>query len=244
MQTPTHTLLALALLSKSSNSDESDAAVFGDGDTAPNAKTRKRNLAIFFGSLIPDIAIYLWAPYQSIVNGVSGKEMWGELYFQAPMQNLIAWFNSVPIYALLALIGYIAWSKTWMKLLLVLALASIIHVYALLALIGFLIWAKTWGKLLLFFALAALTHMATDFPVHADDAYRHFWPISDWRYYSKFSYWDGDYHAVWVSRFESVLALGCIAILWQRFSRHIVKIVLGLLTLFYILILAAPLFFG
>ena len=213
MQTPTHTLLALALLSKSSNPNASDAAVFGDGDTAPNAKTRKRNLAIFFGSLIPDIAIYLWAPYQSIVNGVSGKEMWGELYFQAPMQNLIAWFNSIPIYAALAMIGFAARSKIW-------------------------------GKLLLFFALAALTHMATDFPVHADDAYRHFWPISDWRYHSKFSYWDGDYHAVWVSRFESVLALGCVAVLWQRFPRRFIRVVLSLLTVFYVAVLAAPLIFG
>jgi len=193
VNTPTHTLLALAALSK-------------PGD-------RKRNLAIFFGSLIPDIAIYLWAPYQSIVNGVSGKEMWGELYFQAPMQNLIAWFNSIPIYAALAMIGFAARGKTW-------------------------------GKLLLFFALAALIHMATDLPVHADDAYRHFWPISDWRYYSDYSYWDVDHDAVKVSRFESVLALGCIAILWIRFPRRFVKIVLGLLTLFYILILVGPLFFG
>ena len=86
--------------------------------------------------------------------------------------------------------------------------------------------------------------MATDFPVHADDAYRHFWPISDWRYHSKFSYWDGDYPAVWVSRFESVLALGCVAVLWQRFPRRFIRVVLSLLTVFYIAVLAAPLIFG
>jgi len=189
VNTPTHTLLALAALSKPGE--------------------RKRNLAVILGSLIPDIAIYLWAPYQSIVNGVSSSEMWDKLYFEPPMQNLIAWFNSIPIYA-----------------------------------IGFTARGKTWGKLMLFFALAALIHMATDLPVHAEDAYRHFWPLSDWRFHSPLSYWDRNHHAGWVSRFEAVLALSCIVILWKQFPRRFIQIVLGLLTVFYILILVAPLFFG
>lgn len=193
MNTPTHTLLALAVLSK-------------PGD-------RKRNLAVFIGSLIPDLAIYLWAPYQSLINGVSGKEMWNELYFQAPMQNLIAWFNSVPIYAALALIGFAARRKTW-------------------------------GKLMLFFALAALLHMATDLPVHAEDAYRHFWPFTDWRYHSSLSYWDSDHHAGWVSRIEVLIGFACIVVLWTRFPTLMVKIALSLLSVFYIAVLAAPLFFG
>jgi len=97
---------------------------------------------------------------------------------------------------------------------------------------------------MLFFALAALIHMATDLPVHAEDAYRHFWPLSDWRYYSEFSYWDPDHNAAWVSRFECLLALGCVAILWQRFPRRFIKTVLSLLTVFYIAVLAAPLILG
>lgn len=189
MNSPTHTLLALAALSKRGE--------------------RKRNFVILLGSLIPDIAIYLWAPYQSIVNGVSGEEMWRVLYFEPPMQNLIAWFNSIPIYGALAAIGYMARGKTW-------------------------------GKLLLFFALAALIHMATDLPVHAEDAYRHFWPISDWRFISPLSYWDGDHHSGWVSRAEGLLALGCIAVLWKRFPWRYVKALLSLLVVFYLLILLAP----
>jgi len=148
-----------------------------------------------------------------LVNGVSGEEMWRELYFQAPMQNLIAWFNSVPIYAGMLLIGILAKSKTW-------------------------------GKLLIFFALAALIHIATDFPVHADDAYRHFWPISDWRFISPFSYWDTDHHATWVGKVDIAIALICMAVLWQRFPTRWVKIVLSLLAVFYILLLVASLFIG
>ena len=183
MNSPTHTLLALALLSKR-------------GD-------KKRNWAVLFGSLIPDAAIYLWAPYQSLVNGVSGEQMWRELYFAAPMQNLIAYFNSIPIYGALAVLGYV-------------------------------MRAKVWGKLLLFFALAALIHMATDLPVHNHDAYRHFWPFSDWRFISPFSYYEREHHAGWVSLIEAAIALSSIVVLWRRFPKLWVKVVLSILTMFYI----------
>lgn len=185
MNSPTHSLLALALLSKR-------------GQT-------KRNWAVLLGSLIPDAAIYIWAPYQKFVNGVSGIEMWDKLYFEPPMQNLIAVFNSIPIYGALATLGY-------------------------------MMRAKLWGKLLLFFALAALIHMATDFPVHGHDAYRHFWPLSDWRFHSPISYWETDLHAGWVSLVEALIGLSCIVILWRRFPKLWVKVILGLLAALYILI--------
>ena len=187
MNTPTHSLIALVLLAKKGE--------------------RKRNIAVFLGSLIPDIAIFLWAPYQSIVNGVKSDELWGELYFQAPMQNLIAWFNSVPIYGVLALIGFLARKFLF-------------------------------GKLLLVFSLAALLHIATDLPVHADDAYRHFWPITDWRYFSPLSYWDSDYHARWVALVEIFIACLCIVFLWRRFPKLWIKITLGVVSIFYGLLIA------
>lgn len=183
MNSPTHSLLALALLSKR-------------GD-------KKRNWAIFLGSIIPDAAIYLWAPYQRFVNGVSGKELWGELYFAEPMQNLIAYFNSIPIYAALAVLGYVA-------------------------------RAKIWGKMVLVFALAALIHMATDLPVHNHDAYRHFWPFSDWRFISPFSYYEREHHAGWVSLVEAAIALISIFVLWRRFPKLWVKVVLGLFAVLYL----------
>jgi len=107
MNSPTHSLLALALLSKAGH--------------------KKRNWAIFIGSVIPDITIYIWAPYQKFVNGVSGADMWGKLYFEPPMQNLIAYFNSFPIYASLTVLGYISRAKTWGKLLMFFGAAALIH---------------------------------------------------------------------------------------------------------------------
>ncbi len=183
MNSPTHSLLAMALLSKRGHS--------------------KRNWAVFMGSVIPDIAIYLWYPYQSFIKGESGRRIWNELYFEPPMQNLIALFNSIPIYAVMFLIGFFARGRLW-------------------------------GKCLLVFALAALIHMATDLPVHAHDAYRHFWPLSDWRFFSPFSYYEADHHAGWVSLIEAVIALTSIFVLWRRFPKRWVKTLLGVLAVLYI----------
>ena len=186
VNTPTHSLLALALLSKR-------------GQT-------KRNWAVFIGSLLPDAVIYIWAPYQMFIKRENGARIWDELYFEAPMQNAVALFNSIPIYGALAAIGY--WQRK-----------------------------KLWGKCLLVFALAALIHMATDLPVHNHDAYRHFWPISEWRFYSPLSYWEADHHAGWVSLIEAALGFASIFILWRRFPKLWVKIVLGVLAAIYIALL-------
>jgi len=184
VNSPTHTLLALALLSKRGNTH--------------------RNWAVLMGSFIPDIVIYIWAPYQKFVNGVSGREMWGQLYFEAPMQSMIAVFNSIPIYALLAVIGYFT-------------------------------IARNWGLALFFFAAAALIHIATDMPVHGHDAYRHFWPFSDWRFESPFSYYEQDLHGRWVSLIESVIALISIIVLWRRFPKIWVRIILAFFGGLYLL---------
>ncbi len=190
MNSPTHSLLALALLSKR-------------GQT-------KRNWAVFIGSLIPDAAIYLWAPYQSFVKGENGQRMWDVLYFEPPMQTLIACFNSIPIYTAAALAGYVAMKRQAHQ------------------------DAQKWGTLLLFFAMAALIHMATDMPVHGHDAYRHFWPLSDWRFHSPISYWEVGLHAGWVSLVELAMALIAIIVLWRRFPKLWVKIILGSLAVIYI----------
>ena len=170
----------------------------------------KRNWAAAAGSILPDLAIYLWAPYQIVIKKVDQRTLWNELYFEAPMQNLIAYFNSIPIYAVLAAAGYI-WRKTFA------------------------------GTLLMIFALAALIHMATDLPVHNHDAYRHFWPLSDWRFISPLSYYEPAHHSKWVSFIEALIALGSVYVLWQRFPKIWVKVVLGLMALFYIFIQAQSL---
>lgn len=181
MNTPTHALVALAALSKRDD--------------------RPRNLWVLLGALIPDLAIFLWAPWQRWGRGHDWSSIWNQHYFEPPMQTLIALFNSVPIYAALALIGWVARTSRW-------------------------------GLILLVFSFAALLHIALDAPVHGHDAYRHLWPISDWRFYSPISYWEGDLHARWVSLIEAALVVWAGVVLWQRFPKLWVRIVLSLLLAF------------
>ncbi|MDJ0799811.1 MAG: hypothetical protein QNJ51_23900 [Calothrix sp. MO_167.B12] len=56
--------------------------------------------------------------------------------------------------------------------------------------------------------LSALAHSFLDFPVHNDDAHRHFYPFSDYRFISPISYWNPQYHGRVVSLVERLLVLG------------------------------------
>lgn len=188
MNTPTHALVALAALSKPDD--------------------RPRNLWVLFGALIPDLAIFLWAPWQRWGLGRDWGAIWDQHYFEAPMQTIIALFNSVPIYASLLLIGW------WQR-------------------------GTRWGLILMLIAAAALLHIALDAPVHGHDAYRHLWPLSDWRFYSPVSYWEADRYANIVAWFETAIVLVCTVILWWRFPKLWVRVILSVLLAFTLIVLGA-----
>jgi len=173
----------------------------------------RRNTAVIGGALIPDLSIYALFAYAS-VTGIPADTLWNETYWREPWQGLSAISNSFPLY-----LGFLA--------------------------IALLIAAPKdgrprWQSLPALFCLAALTHLATDFPVHNDDAHVHFWPFSDWRFQSPFSYWDRDHYAGIVSALEALLGLGLVILLFKRFKTFWIRVLLGLLMAAYI---AVPLFF-
>ena len=113
--------------------------------------------------------------------------------------------------------------QTWI------ALFNSVPIYAALLLIGWWHRQTSWGPLLMVFAAAALLHIAVDMPVHGHDAYRHFWPISDWRFFSPVSYWESDLHARWVSLIEAGLVLTGTIMLWRRFPKIWVRVLISIL---------------
>jgi len=94
------------------------------------------------------------------------------------------------------------------------------------------LWRKwTWVWAL---GAALLIHAALDFPLHADDAHRHVWPLSDWRWASPISYWDRDHHGWLGAILEIGVGAASIVVLWRRFSARWVKGVLLMMTVLYI----------
>lgn len=90
---------------------------------------------------------------------------------------------------------------------------------------SFILWPVVYSianyfgwKILQWFSISALLHTAVDFLVHTDDAYRHFWPFSDWKFHSPVSYYRQSEFGNWVSAFDSLLVLGLLTFLYTKYS--------------------------
>ncbi len=110
-------------------------------------------------------------------------------------------------------------------------------------LIGLLLSVALWRRwhLVAVAGAAALLHVGLDFPLHADDAHRHFWPLSDWRFASPVSYWDPASNGRWGAVIETVAVLAATVTLWLRFSGARTRIALGALAMLQIAALIAQL---
>lgn len=80
-------------------------------------------------------------------------------------------------------------------------------------LVGIALW-RGWHSGIAF-AGAGLLHLIFDFPLHHDDARRHFFTISDWVWESPVSYWDSAHHAGAVAPLAAVAALGTGVVIWR-----------------------------
>lgn len=211
MMTQTHSLIAVALL-------------------AHPQRPIKQNVAILIGSLIPDVAIFclfIWAQFQ----GVSGQELWQDIYFSEPMLTFTAIGNSLPLYGFLLLV--------FVSIAILRSKHTTLPTNSLTTKNN--LWTYISGSTMALFALAAITHLLGDFPVHASDAHPHFWPFSNWRFESPVSYWDDKHHGQIYSFFEAILGVLLSVIVFRRFKNVFVRILTGLAILFYIVV---PIYFS
>jgi hypothetical protein len=77
-----------------------------------------------------------------------------------------------------------------------------------LALIAVAIFYRLDYKPGMILGLSLVCHSLLDFPVHHDDAHRHFFPFSNYRFFSPFSYWDTNHYGRIVALIEMALVLG------------------------------------
>ena len=82
------------------------------------------------------------------------------------------------------------------------------------ALLAWAIWAKRLAWIA--FSGAALLHLALDFPFHGEDARMHFWPVTDWKFESPWSYWDTRAGANIIGPLEAGLSIVASVVLWVR----------------------------
>ncbi len=138
-------------------------------------------------------------------NGMSGSAVWDDLYWQEPWQTMGAVSNSVFLWALVAAIGWRYQARL---------AASADDTGRLTQRSS----VAAWGPFLFALGASAFVHVSFDFLVHADDAHRHFWPVSNWRFESPVSYWDTDHYARWFMPVEAMIALSSIVVLVRRSS--------------------------
>lgn len=81
------------------------------------------------------------------------------------------------------------------------------------------------------FCGAALVHIACDFPLHNHDARMHFWPLSEWRFFSPFSYWDDARGGWWFGLVEAALVAALLVLLWRRHRDRVLRATFAVIAL-------------
>ncbi|MGB0564838.1 MAG: hypothetical protein ACPGVO_24040 [Spirulinaceae cyanobacterium] len=89
-----------------------------------------------------------------------------------------------------------------------------------------------WG---LVFFLSMIGHSLLDLPVHNDDAHRHFFPLSNYRFFSPLSYWDPNHYGYWVAGAEMLLVLGAVPWVWPMLQTIAARVILVTIPVIYLI---------
>ena len=178
MNTPSHAILNLALISQQSPIQAS--------------------LPIAIGAILPDAPIFILYFWAKFVLRQPERQIWLETYEQPFWQNWVAMFHSLP----LALIGV--------------AIAYYLN----------------WQSVEILF-MSMVLHSLFDLPVHNHDAHRHFFPFTNYRFISPFSYWDTKHYGGVVSVIEKILVLGATIYMFPVITSWVGKGLMLGVNLFY-----------
>jgi hypothetical protein len=103
-----------------------------------------------------------------------------------------------------------------------------------LAVIGWLIAYYFGRQNLQILFLSMVLHSLGDLPVHNDDAHRHFFPFSNYRFISPISYWDQNHYGSIVSVVEMLLVMLSSYHVFGFVQSSVGKILLILVNCFYL----------
>jgi membrane-bound metal-dependent hydrolase YbcI (DUF457 family) len=89
-------------------------------------------------------------------------------------------------------------------------------------------------KLAEIICLSLVWHSLLDIPVHSEDAHRHFFPFSNYRFISPISYWDPKHYGNIVSTIERLLVLGASIYVFPSVSSYVGKSSIVIVNLLYL----------
>jgi hypothetical protein len=103
-----------------------------------------------------------------------------------------------------------------------------------LALIGASIFFFLGWKSGMILCISMICHSLLDLPVHHDDAHRHFYPFSNYRFISPFSYWDVNHYGKIVAFLEMSLVLAVNPIVLGLLKSPLTKGIVIAIDLIYV----------
>jgi hypothetical protein len=185
-------------------------------------RSERNALPVALGAVAPDAPMLVFYLWERLVRGVSEGRIWSERYFDPGWQVVFDIPSSIPLLgiALCILLVFIGRRST----------AGHIPPAAMAA-------APRPVKLTAatLFVASMILHALGDLPLHREDAHRHFFPFSDWRFTSPVSYWDPDHYGGYAAVGEVVLVLTVSVFLFRAYrgrGRWIVAGVAGIYALF------------
>ena len=112
MNTPTHILIAAALLTRRLPSPVEE-----------KREVYKQNALVVFGALLPDLSMFIFFFWAQFLTSATSNEIWNTLYWQEPWQTLSAISNSIPLMIVVCTLGWRLQSRALMLV----ALAMLSH---------------------------------------------------------------------------------------------------------------------
>ncbi|WP_428277124.1 hypothetical protein [Candidatus Palauibacter sp.] len=185
-------------------------------------RSERNALPVALGAVAPDVPMLVFYVWERLVRGVSEGRIWSERYFDPGWQVVFDIPGSIPLLgiALCILLVVIGRRST----------AGRVPPAAMAA-------APRPTKLTAstLFVASMIVHALGDLPLHREDAHRHFFPFSDWRFTSPVSYWDPEHYGGYAAAAEVVLVLAVSVFLFRTYrgrGRWIVAGVAGIYALF------------
>ncbi len=165
-------------------------------------------LPVAVGALAPDAPMIVFYAWERLVRGVPESVIWSERYFDPAWQTVFDIPHSIPI-----------------------LFFGIAAIFLVRRRAGATKQGSRWRVAVLFLA-SMLIHAFADLPLHREDAHRHFFPLSDWKFMSPVSYWDPSHFGGYAVIGEIIFVFAVTVYLYRRYEGRGRKIV-GALGLIY-----------